>query len=280
MAQGGGLKEGYLPKSTRNQILNEADNGLKNERLNLAMARTGGAHTATSQFFINDADNAFLNHVSTADDRSYGYCVFGKVVDGVDAYESIINAEVKFDQRADRQKPAAALETITITEVVILDPAVADAAIAAGAVANLAWEEKQAEAKANALNLGIELVAAKDHDVSLGQLSDTGLWTLDVVEGEGRKPALTEKVKVHYTGWVDNGMKFDSSHDRGLPMTHPVNRFVPGFTEGLSGMKIGGTRFFVIPYELGYGAGGNPAAKIPPRTAIVFEVELLDIIGS
>ena len=115
--------------------------------------------------------------------------------------------------------------------------------------------------------------------MSLGQLSDTGLWTFDVVEGEGRTPAITETVEVHYTGWLDNGTKFDSSKDRGQPITFSLQGVIAGWTEGVSGMKVGGTRYLVIPYALGYGERGSPPS-IPSRSTLVFEVELLDIVGS
>lgn len=88
MIQGGGFDADMKQKSTRDPIENEADNGLKNDKYTIAMARTGEIHSATSQFFINTADNAFLNHGA----RDFGYAVFGKVIAGkrvVDAIESV-----------------------------------------------------------------------------------------------------------------------------------------------------------------------------------------------
>lgn len=296
MAQGGGVIEGYTPKPTRDQIPNEADNGLKNERLTLAMARQGGAHTASSQFFINDGNNTFLDHVSKQGGETYGYCVFGKVVDGLDTFEKIVNAEVKVDRRADGRQPAAALETITITGVEILDPKAADKAIAEGDAAREAWAAKDAADRAaaaeariaaakarvsaakEALKAGIDYVAGKGLDVSNGQFSDTGLWTLDVIEGEGRTPTATETVKAHYTGWLPNGTKFDSSKDRGQPLSFNLQGVIRGWTEGVGGMKAGGTRYLVVPHELGYGERGSPP-DIPARATLVFEVELLSIGG-
>lgn len=83
--QGGGLTAEMEEKSTRPPIQNEADNGLKNERGTLAMARTNDVDSATSQFFINLADNAFLNHGR----ENFGYAVFGKVTDGMDIVDKI-----------------------------------------------------------------------------------------------------------------------------------------------------------------------------------------------
>lgn len=88
MIQGGGLEPGMKQKNTREPIKNEADNGLKNERGTLAMARTNDPHSATAQFFINVADNAFLNFRSATAD-GWGYCVFGRVVNGMDVVDAI-----------------------------------------------------------------------------------------------------------------------------------------------------------------------------------------------
>ena len=88
MIQGGGMLPDMSPKDTRDPIENEADNGLKNETGTLCMARTNDPHSATSQFFINVADNAFLDH-SSPTPQGWGYCVFGKVVEGMDVVERI-----------------------------------------------------------------------------------------------------------------------------------------------------------------------------------------------
>ena len=88
MIQGGGLEPGMKEKQTRSPINNEANNGLKNERGTIAMARTQDPHSATAQFFINIADNKFLNHSSPTID-GWGYCVFGRVVNGMDVVDKI-----------------------------------------------------------------------------------------------------------------------------------------------------------------------------------------------
>ncbi|KQP47521.1 peptidylprolyl isomerase [Pseudorhodoferax sp. Leaf274] len=88
MAQGGGYDQNYREKPTRAPIPNEANNGLKNETYTIAMARTGEPHSATSQFFINVNDNAFLNHTAPTP-RGWGYTVFGKVVAGMDVVQKI-----------------------------------------------------------------------------------------------------------------------------------------------------------------------------------------------
>lgn len=88
MIQGGGFDENMQQKETRASIENEADNGLKNEVGTLAMARTSDPHSATAQFFINVKDNDFLNHTSK-DMQGWGYCVFGKVTEGMDVIDKI-----------------------------------------------------------------------------------------------------------------------------------------------------------------------------------------------
>jgi cyclophilin family peptidyl-prolyl cis-trans isomerase len=88
MAQGGGYDPSYEKKPVRAPVENEADNGLKNERGTVAMARTGDPHSATAQFFVNVSDNAFLNH-KAKQGSDWGYTVFGKVTDGMDVVDRI-----------------------------------------------------------------------------------------------------------------------------------------------------------------------------------------------
>ena len=88
MIQGGGFEPGLKQKQTKAPIENEANNGLKNDKYTIAMARTNEPHSATSQFFINVADNDFLNHTSPTS-RGRGYAVFGKVVSGTDVIDAI-----------------------------------------------------------------------------------------------------------------------------------------------------------------------------------------------
>jgi len=88
MIQGGGFEVGMKQKSTKSPIANEAANGLKNDRYTIAMARTGDPHSATAQFFINVADNDFLNHTAPTP-NGWGYAVFGKVLEGSDVVDKI-----------------------------------------------------------------------------------------------------------------------------------------------------------------------------------------------
>jgi FKBP-type peptidyl-prolyl cis-trans isomerase len=108
--------------------------------------------------------------------------------------------------------------------------------------------------------------------------TETGLQYADLRVGDGEQPRPGQMVTVHYTGWLTNGKKFDSSHDRGKPFTFPIGRrkVVAGWDEGVGTMRVGGKRKLVIPPELGYGprAMGD---KIPANSTLVFEVELLDV---
>jgi len=92
MIQGGGFETGMKQKKTRTPIHNEADNGLKNYAYTVAMARTSDVHSASAQFFINVADNGFLNYTSPTS-KGFGYCVFGKVVEGKDVVDKIKKVE-------------------------------------------------------------------------------------------------------------------------------------------------------------------------------------------
>lgn len=95
--------------------------------------------------------------------------------------------------------------------------------------------------------------------------------------GEGPKPTAANIVKVHYVGTLINGTKFDSSRDRGEPAQFPLSGVIRGWTEGVPQMPVGSIFKFYIPYDLAYGLQGSPP-KIPGGSALVFEIELLDII--
>ena len=111
MIQGGGMTANMERKPTREQIVNEADNGLKNLRGTVAMARTNEINSATSQFFINVEVNGSLDHVSKENSRSWGYTVFGRVIDGMDVVDDI--RFVKTDQR-DVPLEAVIIESVEI----------------------------------------------------------------------------------------------------------------------------------------------------------------------
>ena len=105
----------------------------------------------------------------------------------------------------------------------------------------------------------------------------SGLQYVVEKEGEGAQPTATDEVTVHYTGKLLNGQVFDSSVQRGEPATFPLNRVIPGWTEGVQLMKEGAKYTFFIPSDLAYGPQGIPNA-IPPHSTLIFEVELIKVI--
>jgi len=106
----------------------------------------------------------------------------------------------------------------------------------------------------------------------------SGLEIEDLQEGTGAEATYGREVSVHYTGWLTNGTKFDSSKDRRQPFnfTLGMGRVIKGWDEGVQGMKVGGKRKLTIPPALGYGSQGA-GGVIPPNATLVFEVELLDV---
>ncbi len=106
----------------------------------------------------------------------------------------------------------------------------------------------------------------------------SGLKYVDQAVGTGDVAVVGKNVNVHYTGWLENGKKFDSSVDRGQPFSFPLGagRVIKGWDEGVQGMKVGGKRKLTIPSDLGYGSRGA-GGVIPPNATLIFDVELLGV---
>lgn len=110
-----------------------------------------------------------------------------------------------------------------------------------------------------------------------GVKTASGLQYWDLVVGKGAAAVKGKRVRVHYTGWLLDGKKFDSSHDGGHPFVFVLGtgHVIPGWDEGIQGMKEGGKRQLRIPPELGYGEQGAPP-DIPPNSTLIFDVELIN----
>ena len=118
-----------------------------------------------------------------------------------------------------------------------------------------------------------------DPVVGDGVTTESGRQYYELVVGDGAQPAgPTSAVNVHYTGWLVTGDKFDSSVDRGRPISFRLDGVIAGWTEGVGSMRIGGKRKLIIPFKLAYGEAGRPGT-IPPRATLIFDVELLEILA-
>ena len=288
MIQGGGYSQEVDEKleGLRPGIKNEWKNGLKNNRGTISMARKGGQpDSASAQFFINVVDNARLDQ---AQGDGAAYAVFGKVIEGMETVDKIKDTAVK----ANPKYPGGdvvPVETVVIKSVKVMgefDRAKVEANVAASesAAKEAEAKAKEAEAKAKAEREGklVDVIKkAEDESKSKITKTDSGLMYVDLKVGEGETPKTTNITEVHYTGWLVDGTKFDSSVDKGTPL--PVNmgeaagglRVIKGWTEGLATMKVGGKRRLIIPPDLAYGKAGRP--KIPPDSTLVFDIELLGI---
>jgi FKBP-type peptidyl-prolyl cis-trans isomerase FkpA len=128
------------------------------------------------------------------------------------------------------------------------------------------------DAKAGGFNAALAV------DTTTMTKAPAGFWYSDVATGQGDEAAPGRTVRVHYTGWLPDGKKFDSSRDRGEPFafTLGAGQVIAGWDEGVKGMKVGGRRKLVLPPQLAYGDGGAPP-DIPPGATLVFDVEVLGI---
>ena len=115
-------------------------------------------------------------------------------------------------------------------------------------------------------------------ETGTSQSATSGLSYIELIEGTGDAAAAGRQDSVHYTGWLTDGTKFDSSRDRGQPFSFRLGagQVIRGWDEGVAGMRVGGRRKLTIPSQLGYGSSGA-AGVIPPGATLVFTVELLGV---
>lgn len=137
-------------------------------------------------------------------------------------------------------------------------------------------EKKAVEESLKKNAAGQKVFLEKNKDVNGVKVTDSGLQYLVIEESSGTKPTAKDTVKVHYTGTLLDGTVFDSSVERGEPVTFTVEQVIPGWTEALQLMSVGSKYKLFIPSDLAYGS--NSVGVISPGAMLIFEVELLDIV--
>lgn len=137
-------------------------------------------------------------------------------------------------------------------------------------------QDLQKKAEAAAREAGEKFLAENRKNENVKETA-SGLQYVVEKEGSGSQPTAEDEVTVHYTGRLLDGTVFDSSVNRGEPATFPLNRVIPGWTEGVQLMKEGAKYTFFIPSDLAYGPQGIPNA-IPPHSTLVFDVELIKVV--
>lgn len=261
MIQGGGYTSSLDEKQTglHEGVVNEWQNGLKNVKGAIAMARLGNQpDSGRAQFFINVVDNAGLDQPRDG----AGYAVFGKVVEGQDVVEKIRNTPVENNSKYPGG-PVVPVTPVVIGEVKLLDQ-----------------PDKAAITKLLPKVVTADDFAAKyeEENETKFQTTRSGLKYAVLREGTGASPKPRDTVTVNYRGTFLNGKEFDSSYERGEPASFPLNRVIAGWTEGVGLMKVGGKTALICPGDLAYGPQGMPGpGGIPPNATLFFEVELLSI---
>ncbi len=284
MIQGGGFTPEMVEKKEglHAPIRNEWQNGLKNQRGTISMARTKVADSATAQFFINVVDNTAGGRGNDLDTPRDGaaYAVFGRVVEGMDVVDKIKNTPVQTHPKYPSPQPVVPVEPVVIKSARLIseyDRAKVDQV--ANEQARKAEEEK-AKAQQEQEKAQQELVAKVEAETGKKlQKTQSGLMYAILAEGEGAAPKPGETVSMLFTGALADGKVWDSATDRSKPHVRSLNPrdTLPGLVEGIGLLKPGGKGKFIIPPQLGYGERGRIDKGIPANSMLVFDVELLSV---
>ena len=247
-------------------ILNEWQNGLKNTRGTIAMARTHQPDSATAQFFINTVDNPDLDNPR----GGAAYAVFGKVIEGMDVVDKIKNTPCAAHPKY--PGPAVVPKKAILIKGVAIQGQYDEEALERQMTAADRRMEDQKKAREDSVAAVIASLEAETSHKA--QKTETGLYYIPIKSGSGKNsPDRSSTVKVHYEGKLLDGSVFDSSYARGETIEFPLNGVIPGWTEGIPLMKTGGSCYLVIPPQLAYGDAGA-GNVIPPNAWLVFKVEL------
>jgi cyclophilin family peptidyl-prolyl cis-trans isomerase len=235
----------------------------------LSMANSGPG-TNGSQFFITHGPTPHLN------DK---HSIFGKVVDGQDVVDAITQGD-KMNKVTIEGNTSGLLATYK-DDVAKWNEALAK--LPSKAQREQAQQERDKAANAAKEKRDVQIAEhVKKLEAELGksaEKTESGLFSIVLEPGTGESPKPTDKVKVHYTGWLLDGSEFDSSHRHGKPAEFLLNQMIPGWIEGVGLMKVGEKRKLIIPPELAYGERAR-GPDIPPNSPLVFDIELIAITTS